>query len=172
MNKILKKISIVVCVLAMAACASNQPQPKEPVKLKLSFIANSQLNPDTKNRPSPIMVRLYELKNPSTFEQADYFSLFDKDKIILGEDMLVKDEFIMRPGEEKRIDRKSHPQTTAIGILAGYRDLSISNWRVVYPLENVPEASWFRFALPNKTVKFEIQLNQNDLLVIEPKKLF
>lgn len=105
-------------------------EAKEPTKLLLKIEAVAATNPDDSGRPSPIKVRLYELKDSNSFGEADYFGLNSADKSILGADLLSKDEFILRPGESKTIERASHNQTTALGILAGYRDLANSTWRV------------------------------------------
>ena len=75
----------------------------------------------------------------------------------------------MRPTETQKIERNSNPQTTAIGILAGYRDLTNSIWRVVYKLPPTPEAAWFRFAIPANKTSLRIQLQAQGIAVIEEK---
>ena len=137
---------------------------KEPTKLDLKITASAQTNPDDTGRPSPVKVRLYELKDSNSFSEADYFSLNTADKATLGSDLLVRDEFILRPGESKYLQRRSHPQTTAIGILAGYRDLN-STWRHVHALPEAPEAAWYRWALPGNKAALTIQLEPQGLVV-------
>lgn len=138
---------------------------KEPFKLLLKLEAAAQGNPDDTGRPSPIKVRIYELKDSNAFSEADYFSLNANDKSILGAELLVKEEFILRPGESKRIERKSHPQATSLGILAGYRDLN-SLWRFVHTLPEAPNTSWLRMAFPIKKVELVIQLQPHGIVVV------
>jgi type VI secretion system protein VasD len=80
--------------------------------------------------------------------------------------MLGKDEFILRPGETKTIERASHNQTTALGILAGYRDLANSTWRVIQPLKEAPAAAWYRALLPSNKLQMTIQLQPQGIVLI------
>lgn len=138
---------------------------KEPTKLVLKLEAAVQTNPDETGRPSPVKVRIYELKDSNAFAEADYFSLNANDKSVLGGDLLVRDEFILRPGETKRIERKSHPKTVALGILAGYRDLN-SVWRVIHTLPEAPDAAWYRVVLPAQKADLSIQLQPQGIVVV------
>ena len=141
-------------------------EAKEPTKLLLKIEAVAATNPDDSGRPSPIKVRLYELKDSNSFGEADYFGLNSADKSILGADLLSKDEFILRPGESKTIERASHNQTTALGILAGYRDLANSTWRVIQPLKEAPTAAWYRALLPSNKLHMTIQLQPQGIVLI------
>lgn len=159
---------ILACVfLAMPSLQVLAQGIKESTKLSLTIEAASGVNPDASLRPSPIKVRIYELKDAAVFAQADYFSLDTTDKVILATDMLAKDEFILRPGEKRRIERKSNPQTTAIGVIAGYRDLPDTTWRVVHTLKDAPEASWMRAFLPANRAELLIQLQPQGIALTD-----
>lgn len=148
MKKFLGKTFALFFAWLMLASGTWAQEANEPTKLTLKIEATSSVNPDQSGRASPIKVRVYELKDSASFAEADYFGLDTADKTLLAADMLAKDEFILRPGESRTIERKSRVQTTAIGILAGYRDLANANWRVVYTFQE-PEPSWFRMLLPS-----------------------
>ncbi|MDM0112096.1 type VI secretion system lipoprotein TssJ [Variovorax sp. J22R133] len=139
--------------------------PREQTKLDLTIAAAEDVNPDDKGRAAPIMVRVYELKSPGTFESADFFTLNANDKSVIGADMLVRDEFILRPGDTKTIRRKSHPDLAAVGILAGYRDLAHAEWRVVQKLDPAPEAAWYRMVMPANKAKLRIDLQAKGIQV-------
>lgn len=138
---------------------------KEPTKLLLRIEAAAQTNLDESGRPSPVKVRVYELKDSNAFNEADYFSLANSDKTVVGQDLLARDEFILRPGEIRRIERKSHPKTTALGFLAGYRDLN-SVWRVVHVLPEAPDASWYRALLPSNKAELTLQLQPQGIVIV------
>lgn len=161
----------VLMLTAAALCAPVTPvhaqEAKEQTKLVLNIEAAPGVNPDTSLRPSPIKVRIYELKDSSAFVEADYFSLDTTDKVTLAADMLARDEFILRPGESRTIERKSNAQTTAIGVLAGYRDLPNSTWRVVHKLKEAPAASWLRALLPANRAELRIQLQPQGIALTE-----
>jgi type VI secretion system protein VasD len=154
-------------MLFVLAAQVHAQDAKEPTKLVLNIEAAPGVNPDTSLRPSPIKVRIYELKDPGAFSEADYFSLDTTDKVTLAVDMLAKDEFILRPGESRTIERKSKVQTTAIGVLAGYRDLPNSTWRVVFKLKEAPEASWMRALIPANRTELNIELQPQGIALTE-----
>jgi type VI secretion system protein VasD len=139
--------------------------PREQTKLDFTITAASDLNPDDKGRAAPVMVRIYELRAEGNFESADYFALHTRDKALLGADLLVREEFIMRPGEVRSIRRKSHPDLAAIGVLVGYRDLAQADWRSVQGIDPAPEAAWYRAAVPANKVNLRIDLHANGVRV-------
>lgn len=164
---ILRLLMLWVLSLALAGCSSAPAQP-EQLKLDLAIQASDSLNPDDKGRASPVLVRLYELKTTSTFEQADYYTLESTDRTVLMQDLLARDEFILRPGEFRDIERKLNPDAQALGFLVGYRDLGKATWRTVYKLPPAPEAAWYRAAIPARKVKLQIVLDQQTITVSKP----
>ncbi|EIF31100.1 type VI secretion lipoprotein, VC_A0113 family [Burkholderia sp. Ch1-1] len=152
---------------ALTACASSDPKTaKEPIKLELSVVASTGVNPDDQKRAAPIVVRVYELRTDGAFNSADFFSLQDKDKTALAEDLVTRAQFQLRPGESKSIRTRADPATTVVGILAAYRDLPNSVWRAAYPLPPAPDAAWYRRA---PKLKLIINLEANAIRITETK---
>jgi type VI secretion system protein VasD len=140
-------------------------QEKERTHLMIQVQAAADVNPDAAGRASPIKVRLYELKDGQAFLEADYFSLDDKDKLLLANDLLARDEFILRPGESRRIERKGHPATLFIGVLAGYRDLPASQWRLLHRLPEAPDAAWYRAVVPSPKAQLTVELQAQGIVL-------
>lgn len=159
---------VTACVMPSLAHAQFS-HPREQTKLDITVTAEAGVNPDDKGRAAPILVRIYELKSEASFESADYFSLHASDKTVMGADLLVREEFILRPGEVKKIRRMSHPELTAIGVVAGYRELAQTEWRVVQKVDSAPEAAWYRAVLPANKVKLEIALQGKGIQLIPIK---
>jgi type VI secretion system protein VasD len=143
----------------LAACASSDPKPKEPLRLDLTVSGASNVNPDYQGRAAPIVVRIYELKTDSAFNAADFFSLQQKDKTVLADDLVKRDEFQLRPGEHRTIHRTADPATTTLGVLAAYRDLPHSVWRAAYPLPVSPDKAWYRFSSPKLNLNVTLDAN-------------
>ena len=101
---------------------------KTPTVVQGSIKAAPTTNPDLRGRPSPIVVRIYELKF-SAFNNADFFSLFDKDSETLGGDLVGREEYDMRPDETRPYRRQLQPETKFVGVVAAFRDLEKSQWR-------------------------------------------
>lgn len=146
--------------VCLAACSSSSSVTKEPIKLFINIDASEQVNPDEWGRAAPIMLRIYELRSPTAFESADFFTLQSDEKKVLRDDAIVIDEFILRPGEKREIERKSAQGATAIGVLAGYRELGKSVWRSVYRLPAAPDAAWYRVAIPDRKQRLSIRVDQ------------
>ena len=102
-----------------------------PPRLEASVIASAQVNPDARRRPSPVVVKVFELKAPTLFEQADFVSLFEKDQAVLAAELVSRDEFVLRPGETRPLHKALAPETRFIGVMAAFRELERARWRAV-----------------------------------------
>lgn len=163
----INNLLIAAAILFLTVGCSSVKDIKEQTRLELRIEAADNVNPDEKGRAAPIQVRIYELKNDTAFTSADFYSLQDTDKAVLGNDLLVSDEYLMRPGEVKTIHRKTKPETTVIGVLAGYRKLARSQWRETYRLAEAPYASWYREWIPLKKAKLDINIGQSAIVITE-----
>ncbi|AJG18146.1 type VI secretion system lipoprotein TssJ [Cupriavidus basilensis] len=148
-----------MAIALLAGCAAS-PVQNEQMKLVLRAEAKPTVNPDARGRASPVLVRMYELKSDGTFANADYFTLQSADKTLLLDDLLARDEFILRPDETRDFERKLNPATTALGFLVGYNDLGKATWRTVYKLPPATEAAWYRAVVPARKIKLQVLLDQ------------
>jgi type VI secretion system protein VasD len=119
------------CTALLAGCA--KPTPPKPRTLTLDVQAAANVNPDGSGRPSPVVVRIYELKSAAPFETADFLSLHEKDQSILGAEIVVRDEFVLMPGAARNIKREAG-ESKFIAVMAAFRDLERARWRAVSPL--------------------------------------
>ena len=132
-----KTLTALMALVLLAGCSSMSPYSKV-TKLNLTLTASDQLNPDLNGRPSPIVVRLFELKHPVTFENADFFSLYERAKESLAPDLVASEELELRPGETVEMKLSVEEGSLYVGVLAAYRDLPESQWRYtvqITPLE-------------------------------------
>lgn len=135
--KTLFATSLMALALLLAGCSSLSPY-SDLTKLQLTLNAGDQLNPDLNGRPSPIVVRLFELKHPVAFENADFFSLYERAKESLAPDLVVSEELELRPGEQLALRLSVQPGSRYVGVLAAYRDLEQTQWR--YVIQIAPQA--------------------------------
>jgi type VI secretion system protein VasD len=94
------------------------------------------VNPDPYGRPSPIWVRVYLLTSASVFEGSDFFQLRSQDQDLLGKDLKLREELVLRPGEEHDQTfsvppEEDGPKMLYFAVLAGFRDLEHARWRDV-----------------------------------------
>lgn len=139
-------ILLIIAAISIAACGKKlvivsktpappvkvgvpPPPPPVPTRINAVFSATGAVNPDINGRPSPIAVRVYELKNIGVFNGSDFFSLYKNDESILSKDLEHREQFHLLPGTQKQIFRKPGENTRYFAVLAGYRNLHGSIWR-------------------------------------------
>lgn len=136
---------LILFSLLIVGCMTKEPPP--PASLNAQFIASVHVNPNAAGKPSPIVIRYYELKSPAVFETTDFFTLSDPNSNALGQDRLGQNEIEISPGTEQIINQELHPGTRYIGVVAAYRDLEQSDWRAVAPITpNKPNPLVIRFS--------------------------
>lgn len=111
------------------------PGSPKPTEVRGSIQASPQMNPSVNKRPSPLLVRVYELKSTNAFNAADFISLYQKDQAELGSEMVAREEMTLQPGESRPINKKTlSPETRFIAVFGAYRDLEHARWRAVVPV--------------------------------------
>jgi type VI secretion system protein VasD len=97
----------------------------------LNFVAAKNLNPDMQSRPSPVVVKIFELASRGPIETADFFSLYSDYEEILGPELLNKEELVFNPGQELSYQRQLNRNTRFVAVLVAYQDIENSRWRDV-----------------------------------------
>lgn len=127
-NRIKNTIYALPLIMLMLSGCMTKEIP--PTYLTTMFQASYELNPNSDGKPSPIIVRLYELKKEALFQDSDFFDLYDNDLKILAADLISRNELEFRPGEDRTIKYELDPATRFIALIAAYRDLDGAEWRV------------------------------------------
>jgi type VI secretion system protein VasD len=137
-----------VVAMAGAYCAKAPPPPPKPpeaapvtiaapaeakVKASLTLAAATDANPDASGRPSPVVVRIYQLRNDAAFNAAEFFALYDDEQKALGPELLTRDEFTLTPAERRTLDVTLSPETRFVGAIAAFRDIRNAQWRAIIP---------------------------------------
>jgi len=124
--------------LVLSACGSKPPA--KPASVTGTVQASAQINPSASKRPSPLLIRIYELKSAANFNAADFMSLYQRDQGELGADLLAKEEFVLNPGETKTFAKTLALDTRFLGVVAAYRDLEHAKWRTTVAVQpNQPQ---------------------------------
>lgn len=125
---------VVAFALFLVSCASAPPPPPPITKVQGSVQATAGINPDVSGRPSPVVVRLYELRAPGAFQGADFFAIYDREAATLGQDVVVREELQLQPGETRELNRELRDDTRHVGVIAAFRDIDQARWRAVVPV--------------------------------------
>ena len=155
---------IVLLVLVFSACSNAPtppviPAPLQPTKIELQIEANSKLNLDISGNSSPVMFRVYELKDTSSFNNADFFALMEKDQTVLANDLSRKHEVTLKIGESKMLSLSTEKDVKALCFFASFRKLDDADWRICNEI------------LANRDQKIVVRVKDNkialDKLIIE-----
>ncbi|MDX1693228.1 MAG: type VI secretion system lipoprotein TssJ [Ketobacteraceae bacterium] len=127
----MKKLTLItVCALLLSGC---QWMLSDVTKVDLRLIAKGDLNLDDNGRPSPLVVRIIELRSAQSFEAAEFFSLFQAEEETLGSDWVASEEIELKPGDIRDLKIALQPDSQLIGVVGAYRRLDDANWRLVMP---------------------------------------
>lgn len=140
---------IVVLACLEASCGKAPPPPpaapQAPVTIaappdapkatpaSMTLAAAADVNPNASGRPSPVVVRIYQLRADSAFAAADFLALFDQEAQTLGPELITRDEYVLAPSEQRTLDISVAPDTRFIGALAAFRDFRSAQWRALVP---------------------------------------
>ena len=127
MKKVFIVPGLLLAVMLLAGCGKP--------RLDLSVASMPNVNPDNSDRPSPIAVKTYELRSDLAFRQADFQSLFERPVPTLGPDIIAADEFVLVPGEARKVAYRPSPNTLYLGIVAGFRQMDRAHWRAVKAID-------------------------------------
>ncbi|AHI65230.1 type VI secretion system lipoprotein TssJ [Burkholderia thailandensis] len=107
---------------------------KPPRNLGLTLYAAQNLNAANDNRPLALVVRLYALKDPTSFQQAPFDSFTDpaKEKTALGADLLSVREITLIPGQRYNATEKVSREAQAFGVVALFRDPALQRWKLTF----------------------------------------
>lgn len=103
--------------------------------LEIKFKVDADINPDDDKKPSPLFVRMYQLKSAKMFNRANFIDLYEKDKDVLGADMISKQKLRrMKPGESRTENFVLNKETHYIGLYAEFLQYKKSSFKLLIPV--------------------------------------
>lgn len=153
----------------LSACASSATTKASPYRIE--FQAARDVNGDTRQRPSPVLVKVYALRSATSFQTADFFALQSQPEQILGKDLVEMEQLVLAPGESRSIKKPGNPEVTAIGIVAEYRLLEKNKWRDVVILPDPKQLNTYKFwqTLPDQFL-LQVGINKGGIALIQKAK--
>ena len=125
-------------------------------RITMEVASQPNVNPDSSGRPSPIIVKMYEMRSDMAFRQGDFQMLFMEPMKVLGANLVAMDELLFVPGEARTVEYAPMPETRYVGILAGFRQMERAKLRAVLPVN------------PEKKNLIRLELNDTSMIVIDP----
>lgn len=168
-SRFIGSLLAITAAIALSACASSATTKASPYRIE--FQAARDVNGDSRQRPSPVLVKVYALRSPASFQAADFFALQSQPEQILGKDLLEMDQLVLAPGESRSIKKPGNPEVTAIGIVAEYRLLEKNKWRDLVILPDPKQLNTFKFwqTLPDQFL-LQVGINKGGIALIQQAK--
>lgn len=106
-----------------------------PPSTELIINVSENVNPDTSDRPSPVVMKIFELSSRTIFDTQDFFSLYEAPEKLLGPDLLKKDELELQPGSVQNYEMSLNRNTRFVGVVVAYRNIDQARWRAVIEVD-------------------------------------
>lgn len=107
----------------------------ESAPIDVHFLTSKQLNFDQHHRSLPVLVRVYQLDRLSHFREATFEDLWQRDKAVLGDDLLDRQEISVAPGKVQHIHFNRNKKARYVAAFALFRLPGGSCWRGVKRLK-------------------------------------
>ncbi|NQZ32441.1 MAG: type VI secretion system lipoprotein TssJ [Oceanospirillaceae bacterium] len=101
--------------------------------INISISANSGSNPDLAGRPSPTVIKIYQLSSDGKFKQTDFFTLYDDDST-LSSDVLEHRELLLASQSSNSLLMTLDPKTQYIGITAAFQQSNNAKYKLLIPI--------------------------------------
>ncbi len=173
-SPIIKIIVLAITFITLSACSSINSSIggffNMDTDLEIKFKVDADVNPDDDRKPSPLFVRMYQLKSTKMFNKANFIDLYEKDKEVLGADMISKQVLRrIKPGESRDENFVLNKETNYIGLYAEFLQYKKAAFKLLIPVvpTNVIGTTEEVLIAGNKL----IHLNGNNNLADENKRM-
>ncbi|MBL1276980.1 MAG: type VI secretion system lipoprotein TssJ [Ectothiorhodospiraceae bacterium] len=103
--------------------------------LKINFLVETDINPDDNQTPSPLILRMYQLKAPTAFNKANFIDIYEKDTEILGSELVSRKKLKrIKPGENHETRFVLDPETKFVGIYAEFLKYKDADFKLIIPI--------------------------------------
>lgn len=131
-------------VPAMGAACSSPQRPNAgatcdlPQNIQMVLRGAERLNPNDDGRSLPVVVRIYQLKAITRFEEAEFEAVWHRDREVLADDIIKMEEFYLYPAQRLPRSFRREAAATHVVAMAIFRHPTGQSWRQIYELPPAP----------------------------------
>jgi type VI secretion system protein VasD len=129
-----------VANLALGAAGLTKPaDPNATKELPLKIEADTKLNTDNYKHSYSVVIRIYQLKQSEGFQQAYYDVFLDpqKEKDMLGSDVIATKEITLTPGQKYLSTEKISVSADYLGVVALFQSPAAERWKLIFPTKDL-----------------------------------
>jgi len=131
-------LAMVAMLSAISACTSVGEVLDLDTDLRLNFDVSANVNPDDLQKPSPVIVRMYELKSADVFQGANFIDLYEDDKNVLAQDLVAVQRLkYLKPSEQRVENFVLSKDTKFIGLFVEFLKYQDAKYKIVVPVEQM-----------------------------------
>lgn len=130
-------------IVLTAMGVKNDPASTPPRNVSLQVFASENLNADSSGKGLSAVMRLYKLKDATSFSQTSIDSLFDTDraKQVLGTDLVEVKEHVLLPGQRYTFQEKVDAKNGFLALAIQFRNPHPQRWRLVMANAEIKEGT-------------------------------
>jgi len=103
--------------------------------LKIEFKVDADINPDELGKASPLFIRMYELTSNKMMKKADFIEIYERDKEVLGADMVTVHKLKhLKPGESRTEHFVLDKKTNYVALYAEFLEFKESKFKLIIPV--------------------------------------
>jgi len=139
LSQTIKLMMTGLVLFAGTACTALNTKVGEMLELDsdllIEFFVDADVNPDDNKIPSPLIIRMYELKSPNIFKKANFIDIYEKDSDVLGADLVASQQLKpMQPGENRKVSFVLNKETEYVGFFAEFLQYKNAEYKLIVPI--------------------------------------
>ena len=103
--------------------------------IRIELLVDADINPDELGIASPLFIRLYELSSNKMMRRADFIEIYERDKEVLGADMIAVHKLKrLKPGENRTEHFVLDKKTNYVALYAEFLQFKESKYKLIIPV--------------------------------------
>ncbi|MFV9615649.1 MAG: type VI secretion system lipoprotein TssJ [Gammaproteobacteria bacterium] len=103
--------------------------------IQIDLMVDADINPDELGKASPLFIRMYELSSNKMMKRADFIEIYERDKEVLGADMVAVHKLKrLKPGENRTENIVLDKKTNYVALYAEFLEFKGSKFKLIIPV--------------------------------------
>src|SRR5438045_3483909 len=142
---------LAIASFALSACKGGTTKMARgcDYELELLFASGDVMNPGDQGEPLPVDIRIYQLRDRTRMDAAEFQAIWKEDDRVLGSELIDKKIVTLYPGTSLETRFLPKPETLYVGVVAIFRHPTARTWVRLYRLPR-GERKYFKDVDPDR----------------------